>query len=442
MDIRLTGSTPRPFLVSPPTGDPPHEDGGSAKPRWRSEITAKVRAHRVRGSRVSANQPALPGMEDALSPQSIAARVAERYALLPSYREVMEARARAKPGAETPDASKATSQEPAVIPVQTELGMAAAEKPAPYQAELLRYSVSSDSLPAPRATPPEACADFPSMETEYPAEDRGDQATDPMEAALVEPTIPLPASFVMQPRELIAARKARPRLAEGPLREEAAMAARKAKTPDRAIAEAAEGVANSPAGGAESWTPETRAPEATPEADPAMPRHSPPISARWLSIDLDSEAPAREGRTDARGKDTHVLHVANFEDRFFAGLIDFALTLVAFLMFFLVFAISSTSLPHGRVALITAGVTLFAMWLIYQLLFFGFTDATPGMRYVKIALCTFDDENPTRGALRGRIAALLLSALPLGLGFLWAVFDEDSLGWHDRITQTYQRSYR
>jgi hypothetical protein len=64
------------------------------------------------------------------------------------------------------------------------------------------------------------------------------------------------------------------------------------------------------------------------------------------------------------------------------------------------------------------------------------------MRYAKIALCTFDDENPSRRAMRGRIGALLLSALPLGLGFLWTFFDEDHLSWHDRITRTYQRSYR
>jgi uncharacterized RDD family membrane protein YckC len=40
------------------------------------------------------------------------------------------------------------------------------------------------------------------------------------------------------------------------------------------------------------------------------------------------------------------------------------------------------------------------------------------------------------------VGALLLSALPLGLGLLWAVFDEDRLGWHDRISGTYQRSYK
>jgi uncharacterized RDD family membrane protein YckC len=64
------------------------------------------------------------------------------------------------------------------------------------------------------------------------------------------------------------------------------------------------------------------------------------------------------------------------------------------------------------------------------------------MRYAKIGLCTFDDENPTRKAMRRRLAAVLLSVIPFGLGILWAFFDDDRLGWHDRISRTYQRSYR
>ena len=44
--------------------------------------------------------------------------------------------------------------------------------------------------------------------------------------------------------------------------------------------------------------------------------------------------------------------------------------------------------------------------------------------------------------MQRRVGALLLSALPLGMGLLWAVFDEDHLGWHDRISGTYQRSYK
>jgi hypothetical protein len=63
------------------------------------------------------------------------------------------------------------------------------------------------------------------------------------------------------------------------------------------------------------------------------------------------------------------------------------------------------------------------------------------MRCARIALCTFDEENPTRRALRRRILAILVSVCSLGLGLLWATLDEDRLSWHDRLTRTYQRSY-
>lgn len=35
-----------------------------------------------------------------------------------------------------------------------------------------------------------------------------------------------------------------------------------------------------------------------------------------------------------------------------------------------------------------------------------------------------------------RFAASLLSLLPLGLGYLWIVFDRHGLAWHDRLTRT------
>jgi uncharacterized RDD family membrane protein YckC len=92
--------------------------------------------------------------------------------------------------------------------------------------------------------------------------------------------------------------------------------------------------------------------------------------------------------------------------------------------------------------MIAAGAALVGFIALYQWLFFSYAESTPGMRYAKIALCTFDDENPARKTLQHRIAALFLAALPMGLGFLWALLDDDRLGWHDRMTRTYQRSYR
>jgi uncharacterized RDD family membrane protein YckC len=91
---------------------------------------------------------------------------------------------------------------------------------------------------------------------------------------------------------------------------------------------------------------------------------------------------------------------------------------------------------------VAAAFALLAVFVAYQWLFFRFSENTPGMLYARIALCTLGDDNPTRRAMQRRVGALLLSALPLGLGLVWAVFDEDGLGWHDRISGTYQRSYK
>jgi uncharacterized RDD family membrane protein YckC len=84
-------------------------------------------------------------------------------------------------------------------------------------------------------------------------------------------------------------------------------------------------------------------------------------------------------------------------------------------------------------------VALAVIAVIYHALFFTLAEGTPGMKYAGVSLCTFDDELPTRAQLRGRLAALLLSVLPVGLGLAWAIFDEEHLTWHDRLSRTYLR---
>lgn len=406
---------------------------GSA-PAWKNEVSARVRAHRTRRGRVPENQPALPGMEAAVSPSSIAARVAERYARVPSWKDMLAAQAAAAAAAEKaalaePEPAKPPAPEP---PAPTRSAHAAPlppvrnPEPQPYQPDLLRYSVSADSLPAPRSTPVQAHSQ--SLPHSRPDTD---PLVDPLEDAVVEPLRPLPARVIEFPRELVAPRKARPRRAEGPLSADAPPAADPAAAPADAASQLRIFEAD-----AESAPPAGAAPN--PGAAPQRP------ASEWNAIQLDTEPPNHAAKPPSRTPllDDMPLHVAPVADRFMAAVVDIALTLGAFLLFVLVFIACTTHPPAGRVAVAGAAATLLATWVLYQLLFFSLSSATPGMRYAKIALCTFDDENPTRHALRTRIAALLLSALPLGLGFLWILFDEDALGWHDRITQTYQRSYR
>ena len=133
-----------------------------------------------------------------------------------------------------------------------------------------------------------------------------------------------------------------------------------------------------------------------------------------------------------------------------AGVVDGCIIAAAFLAFVAVFAIIVGKLSGGpatapritpQIAGTIAAVTLIALTLLYQLLFFTFSEATPGMRYARIGLCTLSDENPTRPQIRRRILASILAVCPLGIGFLWACLDDEGLGWHDRISRMYQRSY-
>ena len=86
-----------------------------------------------------------------------------------------------------------------------------------------------------------------------------------------------------------------------------------------------------------------------------------------------------------------------------------------------------------------AAGALLVIAVLYHVVFFALSNATPGMRYAGISLCTFDGQKPSREQLLRRMGALLLSVLPVGLGMLWAIFDEGHLSWHDRLSATYQR---
>jgi len=84
-----------------------------------------------------------------------------------------------------------------------------------------------------------------------------------------------------------------------------------------------------------------------------------------------------------------------------------------------------------------AAAGFFMVGLLYKVFFVGLVQATPGMRYARIALCSFDGGRTTGLQRSGRLGAQLLSLLPAGLGIVWAAFDEEHLMWHDRLSKTY-----
>ena len=124
-----------------------------------------------------------------------------------------------------------------------------------------------------------------------------------------------------------------------------------------------------------------------------------------------------------------------------SAMVDGIFVAAAGLAFVAAYARAGGSIPLGVPAALSVLGILTVIHVLYQLLFFTFSDETPGMRYARIGLCTFTDENPTRKDMRRRIFAQFVAVCPLGIGLLWILLDDDALGWHDRISRMYQRAY-
>jgi uncharacterized RDD family membrane protein YckC len=92
------------------------------------------------------------------------------------------------------------------------------------------------------------------------------------------------------------------------------------------------------------------------------------------------------------------------------------------------------SLLLPAVGLIVVAVVL---WAAYEFSFVVYTGSTLGLRAARLQLATFDGSPLTRSVRRWRVLASFLSALSVGLGYLWSVLDQDGLCWHDRITRTH-----
>ncbi|MGP8176023.1 MAG: RDD family protein [Terracidiphilus sp.] len=238
----------------------------------------------------------------------------------------------------------------------------------------------------------------------------------------VEPAQPIHAKLIEFPRELVATRKIRPRLAEGPY-----------------------GAAGESNGQLSIFEVDPRSISTQPEAADAVNVAAAPAwqCAEWSGIQLGDQPtgqPLEETAPEAAtAPAAAALQLAPAGLRTMAAVVDGALIMGSFLVAALVAAASVKELPTIKEIELGSAAALMVLGVLYQALFFTLAEATPGMKCAHISLCTFDDEKPTRAQLRSRLWALLLSLLPVGLGVAWAIFDEDHLSWHDRLSRTYQR---
>ncbi len=442
-------------------------------PDWKQEVNRRVAAHVSRKTTSETETAAPVEIRHARGSRAAqaAARVAARYAIAPSYNEMLTREARAAVHA-AEAASKAAQEAHAAFQyVLDGLEAATAAEPA-WQPEPI-----SERHGTPVAVPPQqklaqrtpihaeaAVAPAWELETDAQPDEAGSydgpsrsNRSSIMEAHVGEPgesvqsaelVQPIYANLIEFPREMIATRRARPRRAEGPLAEtESAPQLSIFEVDPAAISiEPAPAVVDSAV--APTWM-RTEWSAMTLEALPptmnfdALPQTM-DLDAVLPIVDLEAE-PRRVfvdqffDESTPRTALAPEIEPAPMSRRLLATVVDgtfIAATLVAAAM---LAAPNFSELPGVRAVEFGAAIALLVIGVAYHVCFMTLARATPGMKYAGIELSTFSGHTTTCGQRWGRMLSLLLSVLPLGLGVVWALFDDDGLTWHDRLSMTYLR---
>jgi uncharacterized RDD family membrane protein YckC len=141
--------------------------------------------------------------------------------------------------------------------------------------------------------------------------------------------------------------------------------------------------------------------------------------------------------TNTRAEETGLYAVASIEERRIAGLIDAGCLLFAYGAFLTLFGSLGGQFTFSKLSAAVCLATLVIVYLQYFALFTVFGGTTPGMMLRGLHVVSFSGETPSPRQMLWRSVGYLLSAGTFFVGFLWALWDEDALTWHDRLSHTY-----
>jgi uncharacterized RDD family membrane protein YckC len=157
-----------------------------------------------------------------------------------------------------------------------------------------------------------------------------------------------------------------------------------------------------------------------------------------VSLPPDSESkPLTQVIEDERKSQPGLHPVASIDDRRLAALIDICCLLFAYGGFLMLFGSLGGQFTLSKLNAAVYTTTFAIVYLQYFALFTIFGGTTPGMMMRGLQVVSFSGEPPTPRQMLLRCAGYILSAGTFFLGFLWAMWDEDELTWHDRLSQTH-----
>ena len=397
---------------------------------WKQEVNRRLAEHRSRKG-ASAAGPRVVEAEHRNGSRrgaEAAARVAQRFAHAPTYTDILMQQPQAMPADKTRRAavglrsaaeSAAAGFETARHSAPAWQSVAETHAPAPVvdaPAEVEKLTSAEEPASIGYAVEPQESSRLlggaaAAQLLEPPAYEWG--ATDAAKEFQDAEAEPIHANLIEFPRELVATRKVRPRLVDGP---------QGARNAQLRIFEV---------------DPEAVSTQAEPAELKAAADWSQP---EWSGIKLDAQ-PVEEVSAAAESAVAAApeIELAPLSRRLLALFVDVTLITAALIGAGAVSAYNAAALPGPHPMGISAVFGFLAAAVLYELMFLTLARATPGMRYAHIVLTTFGNEEPNREQRQRRLAVTALSVLPVGLGLLWSLFDEERLCWHDRLSQTYMK---
>jgi uncharacterized RDD family membrane protein YckC len=170
---------------------------------------------------------------------------------------------------------------------------------------------------------------------------------------------------------------------------------------------------------------------------PRPPRRRPDPSAQGV-LDFDQTADGSHTLpTSVEAALYSDARVALTAQRVMAGAVDVLIPLAGFAVFAAAFYFKAGSIDlNVKTAPYFCAAVLIIMLFYRVVCCLGDMD-TPGAQWAGMRLLDFDGRLPTRRARARRIAGGMLSVISVGLGLLWALFDEEKLTWHDHMSGTF-----
>ncbi len=154
----------------------------------------------------------------------------------------------------------------------------------------------------------------------------------------------------------------------------------------------------------------------------------PPVADKSSEQTYTAEAPTEH---------TGLYPVASIDERRIAGLIDAGCLLFAYGGFLTLFGSLGGQFTFSKLSAAVCVATFVIVYLQYFALFTVFGGTTPGMMLRGLHVVSFTGETPAPRQMLWRSVGYMLSAGTFFMGFLWAMWDEDALTWHDRLSHTY-----